>query len=426
MRLPFLPSLLLLVSLFSSLAPAAPGGLHALRELRVWCHQGQEQENLAMRAIAAEFNRAHADRGIHATLTFFPDYHYTEKIAIAAAAHDLPDVLDLDGPLVARYVDAGLLAPIDHWFSVDELADFLPTLVAQGTIEGRLYALGAFESAVVLYYDRDTFARAGVEAPPPGVAWSWSEFLAACQRLRDAGFEPVALHLDESADEWFTYAFSPLVWSAGGKLIQQQRVRGVLDSPAAVRALQAWQQVFRRGFAATDPVNPDPFGSGEVAMDWSGHWMARRHVEAKADRLGVMPLPRMGDHPVAPCGSWCWGISASARDPAAAALWLRWITDARHGIEPLVRANGAVPARRSAFAFFPEYAQPPYSLFRTQLEQFARPRPRTPHYATLTQRFAAALRDIAHGADVEPRLRAAADEIQSVINRRIHAHDTSK
>lgn len=386
--------------------------------IRVWCHQGQEKENQAMQEIAAAFNRAHRHRGVRVEITFFPDYHYTEKVAIAAAARDLPDVIDIDGPLVARYVDAGLLNPLDPWFSPAELDDFLPTIREQGTIDGSLYALGAFESAVVLYYDRTLLAQAGVKPAPPGRAWTWDEFLAACERLQRAGIEPVALHMDEAADEWYTYAFSPVLWSAGGALIRGRTVRSTLTSPENVRALRAWQALFQRGFAATDPVDPNPFGHGRVAMDWSGHWMARSHAERKGARLGAMPLPRTGPEPVAPCGSWCWGITTQARAPALAALWLRWVTDPAHGIAPIVRANGAVPARRSAFAQFPEYMEPPYALFRQQLEEFARPRPRTPFYATLTQRFAAALRDIAHGADVETRLRSAEDEIESVIARR--------
>ncbi|HYD82848.1 MAG TPA: sugar ABC transporter substrate-binding protein, partial [Opitutus sp.] len=195
-------------------------------------------------------------------------------------------------------------------------------------------------------------------------------------------------------------------------------VRGVLASEANRESLRAWQTLFTEGYAATDPVDPDPFGNDSTAMDWSGHWMARSHVAAKGERLGVMPLPRLGSKPVAPCGSWCWTVSSAASDIELAALWVRWVTDARHGVEPIVRANGAVPARGSAFAAFPEYAELPYRLFRDQLENFARPRPRTPHYATLTQRFAGALRDIARGADVATRLRAAETEIQRVIDRR--------
>ena len=60
----------------------------------------------------------------------------------------------------------------------------------------------------------------------------------------------------------------------------------------------------------------------------------------------------------------------------------------------------------------------PYQLFREQLETTARARPRTPYYATLTSRFAAALRDIARGADVGARLKQAEDEVGAVIERR--------
>ena len=152
-------------------------------------------------------------------------------------------------------------------------------------------------------------------------------------------------------------------------------------------------------------------------MDWTGHWMAPSHIEAKGENLGAMPLPKMGDDIVAPCGSWCWAMSSAASDPDATALWLQWVVHPEHGIEPMVRANGAVPARESAFGAFPEYDEMPYKLFREQLIEWARPRPRTPFYATLTQNFALALRDIARGADAQDRLDTAAEAVQRVIDR---------
>ena len=87
----------------------ASGGANPNR-VRVWAHQGQESENRAVRAIARAFERAHA--GVSIELSFFPDFHYTEKLSIAAAARDMPDAFELDGPLVASFVDAGLLASI--------------------------------------------------------------------------------------------------------------------------------------------------------------------------------------------------------------------------------------------------------------------------------------------------------------------------
>jgi ABC-type glycerol-3-phosphate transport system substrate-binding protein len=386
--------------------------------LRVWSHQGQEAESRALREIARTFNQAHAGR-VRVDLGFFPDFQYTERLAIAAAAGDLPDAFDLDGPLVARFVDAALLAPLGAGFSPSELDDFLPSIIEQGTIDGRLYALGAFDSAAVLYYDRDLLERAGVKVPLER-GFSWPELLAACQTLLAAGIEPLSLHMDQPADEWFTYAFSPLVWSNGGSLVSKdgKRVRGVLDSPENVQALANLQKLFRRGYASADPVDPDPFGHGKVAMDYAGHWLAREHLAQFGARLGVMPLPRVGEHTVSPCGSFAWTLSARSARPELALEWIRWVTDARHGIAPLVRANGAIPARRSAFALFPEYATDPYRLFRRLLETVAHPRPRTPFYATLTQEFAAVVRDVAHGADPQASLEHAANEVDRVIARR--------
>src|SRR5690606_27484980 len=111
------------------------------------------------------------------------------------------DAFDVDGPLVARYVDAGLLAPLEPFFERAELDDFLPTVIAQGTVGEHLYAVGAFESAAVLYYDRAMLAAADVEPPADGSTWTWEEFLAACAALRAAGTEPVALHMNDTADE---------------------------------------------------------------------------------------------------------------------------------------------------------------------------------------------------------------------------------
>lgn len=389
--------------------------------LRIWAHQGQEAEHQALMAVARAFNESRTGRRGRVELSFFPDFQYGEKLAIAAAASDMPSAFELDGPLVARFADARLLEPLDPFISAAERADFLPTILEQGTISGTLYTLGAFESAAVLYFDRPLFERAGVEPPPPTRAYDWPRLLTTCERLKRHGIEPLTLHMNESADEWYTYAFSPVIWSAGGRLIGSDgvTVRGVLASPENVRSVRNWQLLFERGYAAADPVEPDPFGNGRVAMDWSGHWMLRSHLVRKAERLGIMPLPELGPYPAAPCGSWCWGISSQGEQQALAADWVRWVTSTEHGVVPLIRANAAVPARRSAFADFPEYEQFPHRLLRDQLEHAAHPRPRTPFYASLTQHFAAALRDIARGADVGKRLRSAEQQIARVIERRL-------
>ena len=391
-----------------------------IQVLRVWSHQGQEAENLALRGIAEGFNRAHAAEGFQVELDFFPDYQYTEKLSIAAAGRDLPDVFDVDGPTVAQFADAGLLRNLKVLLPDFPFDDFQPAILAQGTYRDTLYALGAYDSALVLYGDRNMLEAAGVQLPKGNSAWTWDEFRNALQKLKNAGIQPISLHMQISADEWFTYAFSPLIWSGGGQLISAdgRKTEGVLNHPHNVKTLQKWQTLFTEGLARTSPVDPNPFGTGETALDWNGHWMAQSHLDAKGEKLIILPLPRIGEHPSAASGSWCWAVSTHTTQPEASAAWLRWVLDPEKGILPMVQANGALPSRASAYPQLPRFSKPPFSTFRTLQEHHARARPRTPVYPNLTRSFAAALRDIANGADVQDSLNQSANSVQRILDRR--------
>jgi len=387
--------------------------------LRIWAHHGQPSEHDALKHVVEQFN-ARTPSVPPAELTFFPDSQYSERLAVAAAAGDLPHVFELDGPRVAEFAAAGLLRALDDVYSEAEVSDFLPTILKQGTIGGRLYALGAFDSAAVVYFDRELFARAGVSGPDLQAGFTWDELLSACERLKTFGVSPIALHMNESADEWFTYAFSPLIWSGGGALIAPDGsgVRGVLASAQNRSSLTHWQRLFIAEYAEPNPIEPDPFGRGQTAMDWSGHWMLRAHARTKQARLGIMSLPRMGAIRAEACGSWCWAISANTPLVERSVSWLRWITRSATGINPVVRANGAIPARRSAIESSPGYEGGPERFMVDQLLGGGHPRPRTPFYGTLSRYFAAALRDIAHAHDVGECLARAEQAVARVIERR--------
>ncbi|UCG32427.1 MAG: sugar ABC transporter substrate-binding protein [Phycisphaerales bacterium] len=388
--------------------------------ITVWAHHGREAENLAMRRIIDAFNEAHRALGLRAEITFFPDRQYADKVSIASASGSLPDVLEVDGPYVGPWAAEGLLQPIDDFVRSELRDDMLPSLIQQGTFRGSLYTLGAFDSALVVYYNRDIVEKNGLM--PPGRlddAWTWDQFLDALEHVKPHAAVPLSLHMDDQSDEWFTYAFSPLIWSNGGRLIGADglTVVGVLDSPENTAAIRRWQDLFQRKLAEPTSTNPNPFAAGLAAFDWTGHWMLPSFEHTEGLRFGVMPLPRTGSVAACASGSWCWGLSRDCDDPAASWLVIEWLLDPEQGIQPIVRANGAVPGRRSAFALFPEYEHMPRRLFREQLESAAHPRPRTAIYLSLTSAFARALRDIALGADVQTALRQAAESAQRVANR---------
>jgi ABC-type glycerol-3-phosphate transport system substrate-binding protein len=394
------------------------GGQSAV--LTVWAHHGQAAEHAAMQAIVADFNAAAAPAGPRVRITFFPDQQYADKVSIAAATGELPDIIEIDGPYVGPWAAEGLLQPLGDLIAPDVRADLMPTIVQQGTYAGELYAVGAFDSGLAVYFNRDLLARANIVAPERVAdAWDWDEFVAALRAVQPHVDIPLSLHLGVPADEWLTYAFAPLVWSNGGGLIDVAggRVEGVLNSPATVTAVRRWQQLFAEGLAMPTSSDPDPFAGGKAAFDWTGHWMLPGYEQTAGLRFGVMPLPRMGARAVVSAGSWCWGISPSCADRAAAGRFLNHLLDARRGIQPIVVANGAIPGRRSAFELFPEFERGPRALFRAQLDACGRARPRTPVYLALTSAFARALRDVSLGAEPQAALDFAARSVQFDLDR---------
>ncbi|WP_369668241.1 sugar ABC transporter substrate-binding protein [Thioalkalicoccus limnaeus] len=406
---------------------AERNGNVGVERIQVWAHAGREAERRTLEHQIALFEARHPTVAVE--LTFIPEGSYNGQVQAAALAGQLPDLLELDGPYMAAYAWRGWLAPLSDRLPPDLLADLLPSLIDQGTWRGTLYALGPFDSGLGLWADRRTLDAVGARIPGhPSEAWSLEEFEALLERLaaRDPGQPVLDLKLNYG-DEWFTYAFSPLLQSAGAGLVaaNAEGAAGVLDGPASVAVLERVQRWFARGWV--DPNLDDAaFRLGRVPLAWGGHWNAPAYRDALGEDLLLLPLPRAGSRSVSGQGSWQWAISSRARDPDRAAELLAFLL-APDQVLAISAANGAVPARLSAIDRSADYGEDgPLRLFVAQLRDgYTQPRPKTPAYPVISETFARAFRDIRHGADVGATLTRAAQRIdrEMAANRHYpHTH----
>jgi multiple sugar transport system substrate-binding protein len=391
-----------------------PGERTGVRELTVWAHAGRESERTTLEAQLRRFEARNP--GVRVRLTFIPEGSYNGQVQAAALAGRLPDLLELDGPYLYSYAWQGRLRPLDERLPAAVRDDLLPSLIAQGTWRGRLYGVGMFDSGLGLWADRRALARAGVRIPSgPEDAWGGDEFRTVLERLAAHSADGRVLDLKLNyTDEWFTYAFSPLIQSAGADLVHRHEgegAAGILDSPAAVRAMGEIQSWIHAGYV--DPNLDDAaFVRGRVPLAWGGHWNYPAYREALGGDLLLLPLPRLGPRLVTGQGSWQWAITREAGLPELAAALLTFLLQPEQVLE-MSGANGAVPATRRAVAESDDYGPGgPLRLFVRQLEEgYAVPRPRTPAYPVITAVFARAFRDIRHGAPVRETLARAARDI---------------
>ncbi|HHM05209.1 MAG TPA: sugar ABC transporter substrate-binding protein [Gammaproteobacteria bacterium] len=379
--------------------------------LTVWAHAGQETERATLQAQVARFQEARPDLALR--LSFLPERTYNAQIQAAALAGELPDVLELDGPYVANYAWQGHIAPLDGLLPATLVADLLPSLQAQGRYAGRLYAVGVFDSGLGLYGRRSALEEAGLRLPAGAEeAWSAAEFDAVLAALaaRDTDGAVLDLKLNYGG-EWYTYAFSPLLVSAGADLIDRRdyrHARGVLDSPAAVATLRRVQGWLNGAYV--DPnVDDAAFTSGRVALSWAGHWEYRRYREAAGADLVVLPLPDFGHGSRTGQGSWAWAVRRDSARAREAAAFLQFLLRPEE-VLAMTAANSAVPGTRTALSRSPRYGEGgPLRLFARQLlAGQAVPRPPTPAYPAITSAFQQAFVDIRNGADAAAALGRAA------------------
>lgn len=386
-------------------------------ELTAWVHQGTDEERQTNESIINAFNEAY-DGQIRVTPEFVPNDRndYQNRVTSAAVADELPDILDVDGPFVASYAYGKIFRPINDFFDEEYLSDFIPSIIDQGTWNDQLWALGAFGSSIGVMVNQDLIDEAGITVPQTvDEAWDWTRFAEVARELTTDDVFGADFHMDYGAGEWFTYGFSPMIWSNGGALLSPEATKatGYMNADPAIEAMSAFQQLFMDQLASDSPAET-LFEDGGAAMQWIGPWVIAGFPEEL--NWTVMPLPYHQEQ-VSPAGSWAWGITQKASNPEAAAEFVRWFLDPETGIVPIVNANRLPPSRSSAYELIDFYDELPYSVYGEQSQKTARVRPVTPGYPVVTARFAEAVADISLGADVEETLSNAAQEIDDDFQR---------
>jgi len=396
-------------------------------QLTVWVHAGQPEEQAALETQFKNFEVANPGMTVDARFIKQMD-DYNDEIQTAIASDQMPDVFDVDGPYIASYAYQGALTPLDDLLDPQVRDRMLPSLVAQGTWNGHLWAVGAFDSGLALYGDRTALTSAGVRIPTgPDDAWTATEMTDALAALaaNDPDGKVIDFELQEMSTEQTTYFFAPLLYSAGAALLAPDTglATGTLDSPAAVRAVT---NVADWATFADPNEDGNAFPDRRVALSWNGHWRYLEYAAALGNDLVVLPLPDLGNGTKSGQGSWAWAVGAGTTHPQAAASLVDWLTNDANAAA-MSDANGAVPGTKVALAGSALYGPgKPLQMFGDNLarscgdgpftsECIAVPRTITPAYATVTGAFATAILTVLQGGDPQQALSKAARTIDTTM-----------
>ena len=388
-------------------ATAADGSV----ELSIWVHETESSDEGKLYAkLIGEFNEKYAGQ-YHATISQIARSGdaggYDDKINAAISNGGLPDVFTVDGVTVAQYADAGAIIPIDEYFTSEELSDFNPSIIQQGTYNGKLYTLGAMDSSVGIFYNKDMFEAAGITPATAENPWTLDELTEAAKKLTTDDCFGITMSLD-AKDETVIYFFLPLIQSQGSSIVSEDGLKtdGYMNGEAAVNVLTWIKEMTDNGYASATPAE-NSFELKQAAMALTGAWEPANLAKFPDVNWGLMPMAKYdsGSKAVSACGSWTFAVSGQCaeekREGAAELVRFMTSTEAAAG---MFAANSMPPSRQSAFSQIAEFGQEPLSVFQYQLTNTAQARPVSVNYAVASNQFATAVQNVLTGMDVKEAL----------------------
>jgi multiple sugar transport system substrate-binding protein len=367
--------------------------------------------------IIDDFNASQSNWRVE--LEEFPQAAYNPSVVAAALAGNLPDILDVDGPVMPNWAWAGYMQALDLPEGI--LDGFLPSVI--GAWQGEVYSVGLWDAAKAIYARRSVLEANGIRIPTLDAPWTFEEFDAALVTLQATGDYEYAFDVGMAwTGEWYPYAFSPFLQSFGGDLIDRSThltADGVLNGPEAVAFGNWWQSLFTRGLTpgtSQDGADRETgFLDGRYALQWNGNWAAVPALEAFGDDLLFLPAPDFGHGPKIGGASWQFGVSATTQNADGANAFIAFALDDAY-LAAFSDGIGLVPSTLSAAALTENYGPGgALEVFYELSNRQSLIRPATPAYVGIALTFEKALADIANGADVQDTLDAAVDEIERDI-----------
>jgi raffinose/stachyose/melibiose transport system substrate-binding protein len=236
-----------------------------------------------------------------------PDDQYNTSIKTKLAAGEAPDIFRVWPRMgsAASIIDlskAGYLADLTDLPFMNNISDGARTDMSN---DGKVYGITKGIDMLGTYYNTSLFEQVGITEAPQ----DWDAFLAACQKLLDAGITPIVM--GDKDPWWIQFGAYQLaantVYSADKDFdLKLQTGEKKFTDETWVKALSMYKELYDKGYIAKNtlglggPQATQMFIDGKAAMVFDGTWdFPTLTAKGAADfERGFFPLP--GNEPGQP------------------------------------------------------------------------------------------------------------------------------
>jgi len=236
-----------------------------------WYSATDSAASSQMNSLVGAYNQAQAGRLDVQAVAVDTDADLMAKYQAAATSGTTPALLLADDADAGWLVASGQTVPMQDVADAQSYgtSDIQPAVAAHYTVAGKLQAMPFTASVPVLFYNKDAFTKAGLNAAKPPT--TLAQVRADAQKLKKSG---VTRSLASPVDGWLVEAFnaadSALYCSPDNGRGTASVTQMTFDNATTVQTLAWWQQMVNDGLASASGQDASAaqsaFTSGSAAM----------------------------------------------------------------------------------------------------------------------------------------------------------------
>ncbi len=296
------------------------------------------------------------------------------------------DLITLDDPWTPQLAEAGVLLDLKNdaaeWTADDyDWDDFYAAPLASSEWDGKQYGVPLRSNLLLMFYNKDLYAKAGLPEPTPEL--TWDQYMAQAPELvqdtdGDGEVDSWAVGLT-----WMRGVLSPPFWqtvlnSNGGQLFDDD-MNPTFDTAEGEAALQVQVDLLKYAppgantYNYTEPL--DAFRQGKIATIFTwGSAFRSAAVDSSVttltpDQVGIQTMPAGSEGASAHRGIWSGSVFKNSKHPEAAWALLQWMSS-KDGELWTSNTLGSFPARKSTLNSDPSEAwlKPVYEAIQAGFE----------------------------------------------------------
>jgi multiple sugar transport system substrate-binding protein len=207
--------------------------------------------------IVAGFNEQHPDAEVNVEIQ--PWAQRNEKLLVALAAGAGPDICYLNEDFIPQHAEEGNIVPLGDLLA-DDVDDYYPRLLEAATVDGQIFTAPILATVNTVLYNTTVFESAGVTTYPT----SWDELLEVAPTFKEQGL--YVTQYSASLEQSLNLSYYPLLWQAGGSVLNEDNSAPAFNSDAGLEALNFIISLFENEYVDTSMAVTIP-EAGQAPLD---------------------------------------------------------------------------------------------------------------------------------------------------------------